>query len=71
MLNRIKRFWKLSKKDPEALKKLESLSEEDLAYIPEIGDGRAVFFDAGYEEEFNELEHKEKFGGIKKLFGIE
>lgn len=70
MYQRIKRFWKLSQKDPEALKKLEKFTDEELAYIPEIGDGKAVFFDAGYEEEFNELEHKEKFGGIKKLFGL-
>lgn len=67
---RIKRYWELTKKDPEALEKLESLRPEEIAYIPEIGDGKAVFFDSGYEEEFNELEHEDKFGGIKKLFGL-
>lgn len=70
MIQRLKRFWQLSKKDPKALEKLEKLTDEELAYIPEIGDGNAVFFDAGTEEEFKQLEHEDKFGGIKKLFGI-
>lgn len=69
-LQRIKRYWALSKKDPKALEKLEKLTDEELAYIPEIGDGKAVFFDGGTEEEWKELEHQDKFGGIKKLFGL-
>lgn len=68
MWNRIKRYWELTKKDPKALEKLEQLTEEDLAYIPEVGDGKAVFFDAGYEQEFKELENEKK--GFKGIFGL-
>ena len=70
MIQRLKRLWNLTRKDPKALERLEKLTDEELAYIPEIGDGKAVFFGEGTEEEFNELEHESKFGGIKKLFGL-
>ena len=66
MLKRIKNIWALSKKD---LKVIESLTKEDLAYIPETGDGKTVFFGEGTTEEYEDLQRKDKFG-IKKLFGL-
>lgn len=66
MFKRLKRIIKLSKKDPEYLDKL---TEEDLVNIPEIGDGKALFFDEGSTEEFEDLQRKDKFG-FKKLFNI-
>lgn len=67
MLKRIKRLWQLTKKDPIALKKLEELSEEQMAVIPDESDGKAEFISAGTEEEFLEQERKDKFG-FKNLF---
>lgn len=68
MIQRLKRFWQLSKKDPKALEKLEKLSDEEMAYIPEIGDGKAVFFGEGTEEEYKALEKEDK--GFKGIFGL-
>jgi hypothetical protein len=70
MFKRIRKLWKLTKKDDKALDEFMKLSDKEIMALPDEGDGKAVFFDAGYEEEFNELEHKKKFG-VKKLFGIE
>lgn len=69
MFKRLKRLIALSKKDPVALKKLESLTEEQMAIIPEVGDGKAEFIGPGTEEEYLDQERKDKFG-IKKLFGL-
>ncbi len=68
MLKRIKRLWKLTRKDPEALRKLEGLSDADLEYIPEVGDGKAVFFGQGSLEEQKEEEKAKK--GLKGIFGL-
>ena len=68
MLKRLKRLIQLSKKDPKALEKLESLTEEQIAIIPEAGDGKAVFIGPGTEEEFREQEKEDK--GLKGLFGL-
>lgn len=68
MLKRLKRLIQLSKKDPKALEKLESLTEEQIAIIPEAGDGKAVFIGPGTEEEFKEQEKEDK--GLKGLFGL-
>lgn len=61
-------MYKLAKKDPEALQKLENLTPEQLATVPEEGDGKAVFFGEGTHEEFEELEREKK--GLKGLFGM-
>lgn len=66
MLQRLKRFWKLTQKDPKIIEKLEQLTEDDLAHIPEIGDGNAVFFGAGTEEEFNDLKKEDE--GMKHWY---
>lgn len=63
---RIKRLWALTKKDPKALEKLESLTKEDLDYIPEVGDGKAVFFGEGTHEEFEDF--KKEQSGIKAWY---
>ncbi len=68
MFKRFKRFIALSKKDSVALKRLEDLTEEQLAILPDAGDGKAVFFGPGTEEEFNEQEKADK--GFKGLFGL-
>lgn len=56
MLNRFKRAWKLSKKD---MKVLENLTPEQINEIPEAGNGKAVFFGEGTEEEYDELQKKD------------
>ncbi len=66
IFKRLKRFWDLTKKEPEALKKLEQLTEEEMAYIPEIGDGRAVFFGSGSQEEFDDLQKED--AGMKPWY---
>lgn len=60
-------MYQLSKKEPEALKKLENLTEEQLAFIPEDGDGKAVFLGEGTQEEYQEQVDEDK--GFKHLFG--
>jgi len=64
MLNRLKRIWQLSKKDP---KKLAELTDEQIDKLPEAGNGKAEFLGVGTEEEFLEQENEDKFG-FKKLF---
>lgn len=66
MFKRLQRLWKLTQKDPKALEKLETLTEEEMAYIPEIGDGKAVFFGSGTEEEFEELQKEDS--GMKPWY---
>jgi len=51
MLKRLKRLWKLSKKDP---KELERFTPEVIAKIPEAPDGKAVFMGEGTQAEFDE-----------------
>jgi hypothetical protein len=66
MIKKIKRLIALAKKDPEALKVLESLSEEQLKAVPDVsdeGDGKAVFFGEGTHDEFIEQEKADK--GLK------
>jgi hypothetical protein len=55
MFRRLKRIYDLSKKDPEALKVLETLSPEQLKIVPEAGDGKAEFFGDGTDEEYQEF----------------
>lgn len=61
-------MYDLSKKDPETLKKLENLTPEQLASVPEEGDGKAVFFGEGTHAEFEEMEREKK--GLKGIFGL-
>jgi len=68
LIPRIKRFWQLSNKDPEVLKKFEKLTVEDLQYIPEIGDGKAVFFGEGTDEEKKQQDLEDK--GLRGIFGL-
>lgn len=63
MLKRIKRLVQLSKKDPKALSVLENLTPEQLSKVPDEGDGKAVFFGDGTEEEFVELQREDS--GLK------
>lgn len=63
MLNRIKRLYKLSKKDPEAL---EQLTDAQINAIPNAGDGKAIFFSQGSEQEYQDLQDEES--GMKKWY---
>ena len=67
IIKRIKRMYQLSKKEPEALKKLENLTDEQLDFIPDEGDGNAIFIGEGTQEEFKEMIEEDK--GFKNLFG--
>jgi len=60
MFKRIHRLWELSKKDPEVLDRYSQFTSEELADIPDKGDGKAVFFGEGSQEEFVEQERKDK-----------
>lgn len=42
-LKQIKKLWDLSSKDPEYLKAIEGLTDEDIKNIPDRGNGGAVF----------------------------
>lgn len=55
MFKRIKRMYELSKKDPKALETLENLSPEQLAFIPDEGDGKADFLGEGTTEEYEDM----------------
>lgn len=65
MFKRIKRMYDLSKKDPKAL---SNLTDEQIENLPDIGDGKAVFFGEGTEEEFKDLQEADK--GLKGIFGL-
>jgi hypothetical protein len=68
MIKRIKRLIALSKKDPKALEALESLTEDQLKAVPDVaeGDGKAVFFGEGTEEEYKEFMKEEQ--GVKAWY---
>ena len=53
-------MWDLSKKDQRVLKELEHLTPEEIAVLPDAGDGKAVFFDEGSHEEYEELLKEDK-----------
>lgn len=57
MLQRLKRLWALSKKDPKAL---EELTPEIIARLPNPPDGKAVFLGEGTQEEFDEQVKSDK-----------
>lgn len=61
-LQRVKRLWELSKKDSEVLDLYETLTPEDIKEIPNAkkGEGKAVFFGVGTEEEYIEQVRKDK-----------
>lgn len=68
MFKRLKKLIALSKKDPEALKVLESLTVDQLALVPEenLGDGKAVFIGEGTHDDF--LEQEKEDTGMKPWY---
>ncbi len=60
MFKRLKKLYALSKKDPKALEVLENLTTEQMAIIPEEGDGKAVFFGGGTNEEYEQFKREEE-----------
>lgn len=65
MLRRFKRMYELSKKDPKAL---QELTDEQIAFLPDEGDGKAEWLGEGTQEEMEEQEREDK--GMKNIFGI-
>jgi len=65
MFKRIQNILKLSGKDPKAI---EELTQEQIDSIPEMGDGKAVFFGEGTEAEFKQQQNDDM--GIKGIFGL-
>lgn len=65
IFKRANKIWKLSKKDS---KLIDNLSEESIDKIPDEGDGNAVYFGEGTQEEFKEFEKDSK--GLKGIFGL-
>ena len=59
MFQRLKRMWRLSRKDEQALKTLESLTPEQLAEVPDHSDEKTVFFGEGTHEEFKDQERED------------
>lgn len=68
MIKKLKRLYELSKKDPEALRVLENLTEEQLAIVPDEGDGKAVFFSEPSEEDYKEFKKEEE--GMKPWYDL-
>jgi hypothetical protein len=60
MLKRLRKLWQLTRKDPKALAQLETLTDEQLAVIPDEGDGKAVFLGSGTEEEYLEMQREDE-----------
>jgi len=57
MFQRIRRIIALSKKDPQ---KVDALIESGVTEtLPEAGDGKAVFFSEGTEEEYEQLKKED------------
>ena len=52
-------MWRLSRKDEQALKTLESLTPEQLAEVPDHSDEKVVFFGEGTHEEFEDQQRED------------
>lgn len=64
MFKRLKRILALSKKDH---KKIDELTDEIISSVPLEGDGKAEYLGEGTEQEFNDMQKKDK--GLFGLFG--
>ena len=56
MIKRLKKLWKLSRKNS---KDIESLTNEQIDDISDEGDGKAVYFGEGSSDEFSDLQKEE------------
>lgn len=59
-LKTIHKLWILSSKDPKFLKAIEGLTKEDIADIPDRGDGKAVFIPLMSEQERDQYLHDQQ-----------
>lgn len=66
-LIRLKRLWDLSRKDPETLIKLQSLTDEEINLLPDENYDKAIFMTEPTEVEYKKMEEEEK--GLKHIFG--
>ncbi len=64
LIKRIKKSWKLAKKDNDAL---FNLTDKQLMDLPDE-DTKAIFFGTGDEKEFKDYENEQK--GMKGIFGL-
>jgi hypothetical protein len=67
LINKIKRLWKLSGKDPKSLEEFMKLSNKEIMELPDE-DTKAVFISEGSAEEFKDYQNENK--GIKGIFGL-
>jgi hypothetical protein len=67
LINKIKRLWKLSGKDPKSLEEFMKLSDKEIMELPDE-DTKAVFISEGSAEEFKDYQNENK--GIKGIFGL-
>jgi len=63
LIKRIKRTWELSKKDQKIL---DSLTDEQIEQLPEIGDGNATFFGEGTHDEWEDQKKEDE--GMKPWY---
>lgn len=67
LINKIKRLWKLSGKDPKSLEEFMKLSDKEIMELPDE-DTKAVFISEGSAKEFKDYQNENK--GIKGIFGL-
>lgn len=67
LINKIKRLWKLSGKDPKSLEEFMKLSDKEIMELPDE-DTKAVFISEGNAKEFKDYQNENK--GIKGIFGL-
>lgn len=60
-LKRVKKFWDLSKKEPEKVEALlnDQKIQDLVDKLPDALDGKAVFLSEGTEEEYKEFEEEQ------------
>ncbi len=67
-IKRIKKMWKLSKKDPDVLEEFMKLSDKEIMDLPDE-DTKAIYIGLGDEKEYIEFENEKKFG-VKNIFNV-
>lgn len=75
IINRAKRFWALTKKDPKAVEFLMNMTPEQLEVIPtepEKVEQNGVFFGEGTQEEYEKMKREDEgmqpwYERLKKL----
>lgn len=66
LIKRLKRTWKLAKKDEKSLEDFMKLTDKQIMDLPDE-DQKVVFLGQGTEEEYNDMLEEDK--GLKHIFG--